>query len=127
MPDVRSTADHLTTAPGPESSMRRSAAPAHHTSISMRGWLFALLPLLLLAALLVLIVRSGPADLVRGSNFPPVERLAFGRPGHAFLVGALGVFLDESNTALVARIGRSHGDIGLQQGEGQQQSSDGHG
>jgi len=41
--------------------------------------LLALLPLVLLGALLTLIVRSGPADAVRGGNFPPVERLTFQR------------------------------------------------
>jgi zinc transporter ZupT len=70
----------------------------------MRGWLFALLPLVLLAALLVLIVRSGPADLVRGSNFPPVERLAFGRvtlePG-AIVVTVLNDGPDEVSIAQV--------------------------
>ena len=44
-----------------------------------RGWLLALLPLVLLSGLLAVIVVSGPADLVRGDNFPPVERLAFQR------------------------------------------------
>lgn len=44
-----------------------------------RRVLLGLLPLLLLGALLVLIVRSGPADAVRGDNFPPVERLTFQR------------------------------------------------
>jgi ZIP family zinc transporter len=44
-----------------------------------RRLLLALLPLLLLGALLALIVRSGPADAVRGGNFPPVERLTFQR------------------------------------------------
>ena len=39
----------------------------------------ALLPLALLAALLVVIVRSGPAAAVRGDNYPPVERLTFPR------------------------------------------------
>jgi zinc transporter, ZIP family len=42
-------------------------------------WLFAVLPLVLLAALLTLIVWSGPADAVRGDNYPPVERLTFQR------------------------------------------------
>jgi zinc transporter ZupT len=42
-------------------------------------WLAALLPLVLLAALLALIVWSGPADAVRGTNVPPVERLTFQR------------------------------------------------
>jgi zinc transporter ZupT len=45
----------------------------------MRRVILAFLPLLLLAALLTLIVRSGPADAVRGDNFPPVERLTFQR------------------------------------------------
>ena len=44
-----------------------------------RRVLLALLPLVLLGALLALIVRSGPADAVRGGNFPPVERLTFQR------------------------------------------------
>jgi zinc transporter, ZIP family len=45
----------------------------------MRRALFALLPLVLLGALLALIVWSGPADAVRGENYPPVERLTFQR------------------------------------------------
>jgi zinc transporter ZupT len=45
----------------------------------MRRILLALIPLILLAALLTLIVRSGPADALRGENFPPVERLTFQR------------------------------------------------
>ena len=44
-----------------------------------RQWLFALLPLVLLAALLAVIVWSGPADSMRGENYPPVERLTFQR------------------------------------------------
>ena len=39
----------------------------------------ALVPLALLAALLVVIVRSRPADAVRAANAPPVERLTFQR------------------------------------------------
>lgn len=57
-----------------------------------RRVLLALLPLVLLGALLALIVRSGPADAVRGGNFPPVERLTFQRvtlePG-AIVVGVM--------------------------------------
>ncbi len=41
--------------------------------------LFALLPLVLLGALLAIIVWSGPADAVRGENHPPVERITFQR------------------------------------------------
>jgi zinc transporter ZupT len=46
---------------------------------SVLRWAFALLPLLLLAALLFVIVRLGPADALRGDNYPPVERLTFQR------------------------------------------------
>ena len=42
-------------------------------------WLLALLPLVLLGALLAVIVWSGPADALRGDGFPPVERLTFQR------------------------------------------------
>ena len=45
----------------------------------MRRLLLALLPLALLAALLALIVRSGPAASVLGDDYPPVERLTFQR------------------------------------------------
>jgi hypothetical protein len=57
------------------------AAPAPRTSTSWRApsWLLALLPVVLLAALLAAIVRSGPADAVRGAAVPPVERLVFSR------------------------------------------------
>ncbi|MPY90105.1 MAG: metal transporter [Luteitalea sp.] len=40
-------------------------------------WLVAVLPLVLLALLLALLMWRGPADLVRGTNVPPVERLSF--------------------------------------------------
>ena len=39
-------------------------------------WAFALLPLLLLAALLALLIRTGPAEMIQGDNVPPVEKLA---------------------------------------------------
>jgi zinc transporter ZupT len=42
-------------------------------------YIFAALPLVLLAALLAAIVWSGPADVVRGDNYPPIERLTFQR------------------------------------------------
>ena len=45
----------------------------------MRRLLLALLPLALLAALLTVIIRSGPAEAVRGDDYPPVERLTFQR------------------------------------------------
>ena len=45
----------------------------------MRRVLLAFIPLVLLAILLTVIVRSGPADALRGGDFPPVERLTFQR------------------------------------------------
>ena len=47
--------------------------------MTAKNWLLALLPLAILAALLVVIVRSRPADAVRAQNAPPVERLTFQR------------------------------------------------
>ena len=61
-----------------------SSAPATAT-VSLHGrrslvtWALALLPLLLLGALLTWIVRTGPADSVRGAAYPPVEKLSFQR------------------------------------------------
>ncbi len=49
------------------------------TSRGISSWVLALLPLVLLAGLLFLIVRMGPADAVRGDDYPPVERLTFQR------------------------------------------------
>ena len=45
----------------------------------MRRLLLALIPLALLAVLLVVIVQWGPADAVRGEDYPPVERITFQR------------------------------------------------
>jgi ZIP family zinc transporter len=42
-------------------------------------WLTALVPLALLAALIAIIVRTGPADQLRGEAVPPIERLAIER------------------------------------------------
>lgn len=42
-------------------------------------WALAVLPLVLLGALVALIVWSGPADAVRGDNYPPIERVTFQR------------------------------------------------
>jgi zinc transporter ZupT len=44
-----------------------------------RVWLVALVPLLLLGALLSVIVWWGPADALRGDGYPPVERVTFQR------------------------------------------------
>jgi zinc transporter, ZIP family len=45
----------------------------------VRLWIIALVPLVLLAALLAAIVRFGAADSLRGEGYPPVERLTFQR------------------------------------------------
>lgn len=70
----------------------------------MRRLLLALLPLALLAALLTVIIRSGPADAVRGDNYPPVERLTFQRvtlePG--FIVAS--VLNDGPDTVTIAQV-----------------------
>ena len=42
----------------------------------MKLKLLALLPLVLLAALLAVIIRMGPAQMIQGSSVPPVEKLA---------------------------------------------------
>jgi zinc transporter ZupT len=48
-------------------------------SVTAKRVALALIPLAILAALLVLIVRSRPGDSVRAANAPPVERLTFQR------------------------------------------------
>jgi zinc transporter ZupT len=48
-------------------------------SPSARTWLLALVPLVLLGALVALILWWGPADALRGDGYPPVERLTFQR------------------------------------------------
>jgi zinc transporter, ZIP family len=62
----------------PETSGTLDAAPRVERTGPGR-WLLAVLPLLLLAALLFVIVQLGPADAVRGDDYPPVERLTFQR------------------------------------------------
>ena len=47
--------------------------------VTARVWGVALVPLALLAALIFLIIRTGPAEKLRGEGVPPVERLAIER------------------------------------------------
>ena len=54
--------------------MRLSQTPA-----TVSVWVIALLPLALLAGLVSFIVWSGPAEAVRGDDFPPIEELTFQR------------------------------------------------
>ena len=51
------------------------------------------MPLALLAALIFLIVRTGPAERLRGEGAPPVERLAIERA----MLGNDGIVLDVLN------------------------------
>ena len=54
--------------------MRLSQTPATGSV-----WVIALLPLALLAGLVSFIVWSGPAEAVRGDDYPPIEELTFQR------------------------------------------------
>ena len=49
------------------------------TTTTPRAWLLALLPLVLLALLILLIVRTDPTETLRGDGAPPVERLSIER------------------------------------------------
>ncbi|MGH9346118.1 MAG: ZIP family metal transporter [Vicinamibacterales bacterium] len=64
----------MTPDPGPQ-AMDAAASTGRPTY----SWLLALVPLVLLAVLVAVIVRMGPAKTVRGDNYPPVERLTFQR------------------------------------------------
>ena len=59
----------------------RSAVPPVQGSASRATmtWLLALVPIVLLGALLALIVGVGPARMIQGNEAPPVERLAVTR------------------------------------------------
>jgi zinc transporter, ZIP family len=56
-------------------------------------WVAALLPLVLLAGLVTLLVRTGPAGLIRDETVPPVERLVIQRA----VLGAEGITLSVVN------------------------------
>jgi zinc transporter ZupT len=63
--------------------MRAEAGAAEAAPLTGAGrarlWMAALVPLLLLGGLLWLVVRTGPADALRGDGAPPLERLTFQR------------------------------------------------
>jgi zinc transporter ZupT len=63
----------------PEASGAVVASERASASPGAVVWLLALIPLVLLGALLAVIVGMGPSALVRGDAVPPVERLAFTR------------------------------------------------
>jgi zinc transporter ZupT len=70
----------------------------------MRRILLPLLPLALLAVLLVVITRWGPAEALRGDGYPPIERLSFQRvtlePG--FIVASM--FNDGPDAVTIAQV-----------------------
>jgi ZIP family zinc transporter len=66
------------------------AVPA---SGSLTTWALALVPLLLLGVLITWIVSSGPGDAVRGTGYPPVEKLSFQRVS----LGSDGITVDVLN------------------------------
>jgi zinc transporter ZupT len=69
-----------------------------------RLWLLALLPLLLLAGLIALVVRTGPATALIPEGVPPVERLAIQRVvlGDAGIVAT--VFNDGPDPVTIAQV-----------------------
>ncbi len=63
----------------PEAAARKASGEATGTPVTARIWGVAIVPLALLAALIFLIIRTGPAEKLRGEDVPPVERLAIER------------------------------------------------
>src|SRR5688500_11701080 len=68
--------------PRPMSPDASSAVVERAPHTEMRGgamWLLALIPVVLLAALLAAIIGLGPTRLIQGNGAPPVERLVVTR------------------------------------------------
>ena len=59
--------------------MTVDTATVPHNAPSPRIWAMALLPLLLLGGLVLLLLRTGPADALKPQGTPPVERLVITR------------------------------------------------
>jgi zinc transporter ZupT len=55
--------------------MTSGTAERTHFAASPRAWSMALVPLALLAGVILLIIRTGPADALKPAGAPPVERL----------------------------------------------------
>jgi zinc transporter ZupT len=62
-----------------QGAAERDGGTRLHSGLTANLWLVAILPLLLLAVLVVLLLRWGPADALRGEGAPPVEILTFQR------------------------------------------------
>lgn len=58
---------------------REGSGPIVAGAAARGTWIVAIAPLALLAALVAAILRWGPADALRGVDYPPVERLTFQR------------------------------------------------
>jgi ZIP family zinc transporter len=56
-----------------------TAERSHDAGLPRLWWAMALLPLVLLGGLLLLLIRTGPADALKPAGVPPIERLAFTR------------------------------------------------
>jgi zinc transporter ZupT len=72
--------------------------------MSPRTWLAAILPILLLAALVAVILRSGTLEMLGGQAVPPIERLTFQRVelgNEGFVATVLNDGLDEVTIAQV--------------------------
>jgi ZIP family zinc transporter len=59
--------------------MTAVAAQRNDAALPRLWWAMALLPLVLLGGLIVLLIRTGPADALKPAGVPPVERLAVTR------------------------------------------------
>ena len=62
-----------------QGAAERDGGTGLQSGLTANLWLVAILPLLLLAGLVVLLLRWGPADALRGEGAPPVEILTFQR------------------------------------------------
>jgi zinc transporter ZupT len=63
----------------PETLATGRSDPRLQPRLTASVWLIAVLPLILLAGLVLLLLRWGPAQALRGDGYPPVERLVFQR------------------------------------------------
>lgn len=62
-----------------DGTVERDGSPRVQSGLTSNLWLIGILPLLLLVGLIVVLLRWGPADALRGDGAPPVEILTFQR------------------------------------------------
>jgi zinc transporter, ZIP family len=87
----------------PEAHAATAAAPRIGPSGPM-VWTLAVTPLVLLAGLLALLVGVGPAELIRGTSVPPVERLAITKVALAPGQIELSLFNDGPDEVTIAQV-----------------------